>query len=79
MNTNYTIEDVENLWEQHADEYGFDFSDEYTLGDAQDDFGSHGYAFVLAQILAIKDDIEAEREMTREEEEQDFIDFEKDF
>ena len=79
--TTRTSDDVENLWHQHANEYGYAFSEEYPLDTALLDFEAFGYDFMLAQIVAIKDDIETERyhEMLREEEEQDFIDFEKDF
>lgn len=74
-----TEEDIIDLWERTSDEYGSEFGDEYPLGEAIQHYRIHGYDFVLAQILAIKDDIETEREMIREEEEQDFIDFEKEY
>lgn len=76
-----TEEDVIDLWERMSDEYGSEFGDEYPLGEAIQHFRGHGYDFMLAQVIAIKDDIETERyyEMLAEEEEQDFIDFEKDF
>ena len=76
-----TEEDVIDLWERTSDDYGSEFGDEYPLGEAIQHFRGHGYDFVLAQVIAIKDDIETEwyHEMLAEEEEQDFIDFEKDF
>jgi len=76
----YTIDDAENLWEQHADEYGADFSDEYPLDTAIFDYEAFGYAFMLGQVLAIKDDIDAERyHRWVNDEEAHQIDFEKEF
>lgn len=76
-----TEEDVIDLWHRYADEYGSQFGDEYPLGEAIQHFREYGYDFVLAQVVAVKDCFEDEwcHEMLREEEEQDFIDFEKDF
>ena len=56
-----TEEDVIDLWERTSDDYGSEFGDEYPLGEAIQHFRGHGYDFVLAQIVAIKDDIETER------------------
>lgn len=71
-----TEEDVIDLWERTSDEYGSEFGDEYPLGEAIQHFRGHGYDFVLAQVIAIKNDIETERyhEMLAEEDEQDFYD-----
>lgn len=71
-----TEEDIIDLWERTSDDYGSEFGDEYPLGEAIQHFRGHGYDFVLAQIVSIKDDIETERyhEMLAEEDEQDFYD-----
>jgi hypothetical protein len=81
MSEQYTEEDVQELWYRTADEYGSEFSDEYPVGEAIQDYRVHCYERVLQNVLAIKDDLETERyhAMMREEEEQDFIDFEKEY
>ena len=74
-----TEEDLIEKWEQFADDLGSRFFDEYPKGEAIQHYRMYGYDWTLAQFIAIKDDIEIEDEMLREEEEQDMIDFERDY
>ena len=76
-----TEEDLIEKWEQFADDLGSRFFDEYPKGEAIQHYRMYGYDWTLAQFIAIKDDIETEdyHEMLREEEEQDMIDFEREY
>ena len=72
-----TEEDLIEKWEQYAHDLGSRFSDEYPVGEAIQHYRMYGYDWTFDQFIAIKDDIEIEDEMLREE--QDMIDFERDY
>ena len=72
-----TEENLIEKWEQYAHDLGSRFFDEYPVGEAIQHYRMYGYDWTFDQFIAIKDDIEIEDEMLREEE--DMIDFERDY